>query len=66
MSAIHDTGSIHRDVKPENVLVTMIDDDPTLGPRIKLADFGFATRTDPGIGIKVSIGTRLYMAPELV
>ena len=44
----------------------MIDPDPTLGPRIKLADFGFATQADFGMSMKVSLGARLYMAPELV
>ena len=46
----------------------MIDPDPNLGPRIKLADFGFATEIKP-LGknnLKVSLGTRLNMSPELV
>ena len=37
-----------------------------LGPRVKLADFGYATVLDPIIGSKVSMGTRLYMSPEMV
>ena len=44
----------------------MIDPDPKLGPRIKLADFGFATQADFGMSMTVSLGARLYMAPELV
>ena len=44
----------------------MIDPDPKLGPRIKLADFGFATQRDFGMSMTVSLGARLYMAPELV
>ena len=44
----------------------MIDPDPKLGPRIKLADFGFATQAGSGMSMTVSLGARLYMAPELV
>ena len=65
LNAIHTNGDIHRDVKADNVLVTCIDDE-LKGPRIKLADFGFATPIDPGIGMKASLGTRMYMAPEVV
>ena len=45
----------------------MIDPDPRLGPRIKLAHFGFAAETeDAGMSRTIAIGTRLYMAPEIV
>lgn len=65
LSAIHINGAIHRDVKADNVLVTGIDEE-LKGPRIKLADFGFATPVDPGIGMRVSLGTRMYMSPEVL
>ena len=40
ISHVHSHNKIHRDVKLENILVDTID--PELGPRIKLANFGFA------------------------
>lgn len=62
LSAAHDAGLVHRDVKPENVLIA---DDG----RIKVADFGLvravsaatSTRTDGAV-----LGSVSYLAPELL
>ena len=59
LAASHAQGLIHRDVKPENVLIAR---DGT----VKVADFGIAVvadadRTAPGGGIP---GTLRYLAPE--
>ena len=63
LAAAHRAGLIHRDVKPENVLIA---DDG----RIKVADFGLAkavsTDTQHTATAGVLIGTVSYLAPELV
>ena len=54
----HGQGILHRDVKPDNVLVAV---DGT----VKLFDFGLARVADEGFGEQsVLIGTPHYMAPE--
>ena len=54
----HGQGILHRDVKPENVLVAT---DGT----VKLFDFGLARAADQGFGEQsLLLGTPHYMAPE--
>jgi serine/threonine-protein kinase len=62
LAAAHQAGLVHRDVKPENVLLA---DDG----RIKVADFGLAravAAADKTQTIGVIIGTVAYLAPEQV
>ncbi|HEU0190283.1 MAG TPA: serine/threonine-protein kinase PknD [Mycobacterium sp.] len=59
LDAAHGAGVMHRDVKPENIVVT--DDD-----FVYLVDFGIArAENDPGLTeIGTTVGTCKYMAPE--
>lgn len=55
---------MHRDLKPENLLVQDFSDSDLIN--VKLTDFGFATRFKVGEKLDLSLGSPLYMAPELV
>ena len=59
LGAAHAAGFIHRDVKPENVLIA---DDG----RIKIGDFGLARAVTSSTSTGALIGTVAYISPELV
>ncbi len=63
LGALHTRGVIHRDVKPDNIMIRR---DRT----VCLMDFGLAAETDAGAGILTGLnpllGTPEYMAPEQV
>ncbi|KAJ8874409.1 hypothetical protein PR048_025258 [Dryococelus australis] len=55
----HHNNCIHRDVKPENILLTS-------QGIVKLCDFGFARIISPGENYTDYVATRWYRAPELL
>lgn len=68
LAAAHDAGVIHRDIKPDNILVPY---DPNGFPqhaKSKVADLGIARPIDSGghslTMARLAIGTPGYMAPE--
>ncbi len=61
LTAAHDVGVIHRDLKPGNVIVNAQDE-------VKLLDFGLAKATDLQSSLTTPgmlIGTRSFIAPEV-
>jgi serine/threonine protein kinase len=79
---IHTSGYFHRDMKPENVLVTTtgLADYPSISPLaspnspperditviVKLADFGLARSTQDAPPYTEYVSTRWYRAPEVL
>ncbi|XP_064619813.1 citron rho-interacting kinase-like [Lineus longissimus] len=61
LHALHNMGFIHRDVKPDNVLIDRTG-------HIKLADFGSAARLAQThmVSFKMPVGTPDYISPELL
>jgi|GEM_PF-3258316 len=68
LEAVHALGIVHRDVKPENVLVVVT----PRGPSLKLIDFGIAKDSIAQEAAKrlthagAILGTPAYMAPEQI
>lgn len=69
LAVAHAAGIVHRDVKPENILLDLASaPGPGGAPRAKLTDFGIARLVDAPRRTRATriIGTPDYLAPEII
>jgi len=59
----HDRGIAHRDIKPENVVFCTKERDDL---RVKLIDWGLATKFSDEGGMTKAVGSMTYAAPEVI
>lgn len=58
---MHNEGVVHRDIKPDNLVLCA-----AKGSLIKLADFGLSAECERGACIQGDCGSEFYVAPEML
>ncbi len=67
LSAVHDIGVVHRDLKPQNVFLRKLKAGSSAGEHAMVLDFGVSKRIDAEQSLTVAnavVGTPRYMSPE--
>eukprot|EP00177_Eucheuma_denticulatum_P000621 GFKZ01001113.1.p1 GENE.GFKZ01001113.1~~GFKZ01001113.1.p1 ORF type:complete len:546 (+),score=59.93 GFKZ01001113.1:219-1856(+) len=62
LNYLSDLGCVHRDIKPENILV----DNYSAKWPVKLTDFGLSAKMQPDELLHGTLGTPLFVAPEIL
>ncbi len=69
MNYVHEHHVVHRDLKPGNVLITVVKDVENLGRswtwHVKITDFGLSKLKEGSQYSTLDVGTRAFMAPEV-
>jgi serine/threonine-protein kinase len=68
LAEAHSAGIVHRDIKPDNIILIRVDDDPDV---VKVLDFGIAKAVMGEDDVQLTgdgriIGTPRYMSPEQI
>jgi serine/threonine protein kinase len=67
MKALNAKGIVHRDMKPQNILLCHTSRHTSTGDiKLKIADFGFARFLQDGVMAATLCGSPMYMAPEVI